>query len=45
MNHTQGIIFKTTLEQFVDLMFSKPVNNDITYETIEKNVQKIAENL
>ena len=45
MNHTQGIIFKTTLEQFVDLMFSRPVNNDITYETIEKNVQKIAENL
>lgn len=45
MNHTQGIIFKMTLEQFIDLMFSKPVDDNITYESIEKNVQKIAEKL
>lgn len=45
MSHTQGIIFKMTLEQFIDLMFSKPVNDNITYESIEKNVQKIAEKL
>lgn len=45
MTHTQGIIFKMTLDQFIDLMFSKPVNDNITYETIEKNVQKIAEKL
>ena len=43
-NHLQGVIFKMTLDDFIDLMFSKPVNN-ITYEQIEKNVQQIAEQL
>ena len=44
-NHTQGIIFQMTLEQFIELMFSKPVNDKVTYADIEKNVQKIAETL
>lgn len=44
MAHTQGIIFKMTLDQFIDLMFSKPVNST-TYEEIEKSVQSIAEQL
>ena len=43
-NHLQGIIFKQTLEDFIDLMFSKPVNEE-TYEQIENNVQQIAEQL
>lgn len=42
--HLQGIIFKMTLDDFIDLMFSKPVNNT-TYEQIEQNVQTIAEQL
>ena len=44
MVHLQGIIFKQTLEQFIELMFSKPVN-DVTYEQLEASVQTIAENL
>ena len=44
MAHLQGIIFKMTLDDFIDLMFSKPVN-DTTYEQIEKSVQSIAEQL
>ena len=43
-NHLQGIIFKMTLDDFINLMFSKPVN-DTTYEQIEKKVQNIAEQL
>lgn len=42
--HLQGIIFKQTLEQFIELMFSKPVNEK-TYEDIERSVQTIAEKL
>lgn len=42
--HLQGIIFKMTLDNFIDLMFSKPVN-ETTYEQIEKSVQTIAEKL
>ena len=42
--HLQGIIFKQTLEQFIELMFSKPVNEK-TYEDIERSVQTIAEQL
>ena len=41
-NHLQGIIFKMTLEDFIDLMFSKPVN-DTSYAEIEKNVQSYIE--
>lgn len=44
MNHTQGIIFKMTLDDFIELMFSKPVD-DTTYEEIEKSVQSVAEKL
>lgn len=36
--HTQGIIFKMTLDDFVNLMFSKPINEK-TYEEIEQQVQ------
>lgn len=43
-NHLQGIIFKMTLDDFINLMFSKPVN-DTTYEQLEKQVQNIAEQL
>lgn len=43
-NHLQGIIFKMTLDDFIELMFSKPVN-DTTYEQLEKQVQNIAEQL
>lgn len=43
-NHLQGIIFKMTLDDFINLMFSKPVN-DTTYEQLEKSVQTVAENL
>lgn len=42
--HLQGIIFKQTLDQFIELMFSKPVNKQ-TYEQIEAQVQQIAEKL
>ena len=42
--HLQGIIFKTTLDSFIELMFSKPVD-DSTYEEIEQKVQSIAEQL
>lgn len=42
--HTQGIIFKMTLDDFIKLMFSKEVNS-VTYEEIEKKVQSIAEQL
>ena len=44
MNHAQGIIFKMTLDQFIELMFSKPVS-ETTYADMEANVQKIAEQL
>lgn len=43
-NHLQGIIFKMTLDDFINLMFEKPVN-ETTYEQIEKSVQTIAEQL
>ena len=43
-NHLEGIIFKMTLDDFVELMFSKPVD-DTTYEELEKSVQSIAEQL
>lgn len=36
-SHLQGIIFKMTLDDFVELMFSKPVN-DKTYLDIEKSI-------
>ena len=42
--HLQGIIFKTTLDDFIDLMFSKEPTK-ITYEELENRVQKIVENL
>lgn len=40
-NHLQGIIFKMTLDDFIELMFSKPVNEE-TYEELETRVQNIA---
>lgn len=43
-NHLQGIIFKMTLEGFVELMFSKPAD-ETTYEELENKVQAIAEKL
>lgn len=43
-NHLQGIIFKQTLEQFIDLMFSKEPDKT-TYDELEKKVQGIAEKL
>lgn len=43
-NHLQGIIFKQTLDDFVDLMFSKEPDKT-TYEELEKKVQGIAEEL
>ena len=43
-NHLQGIIFDMTLNQFIDLMFSKEPT-EITYDDIEKNVQKVLESL
>ncbi len=42
--HLQGIIFKMTLDDFIELMFSKPVE-DTTYEQLEAEVQNIAEQL
>ena len=43
-NHLQGIIFKMTLDDFINLMFSKPVD-ETTYEQLEKSVQSVAESL
>lgn len=43
-SHLQGIIFKMTLDDFIELMFSKPVD-DTTYEQLEEKVQNIAEQL
>ena len=43
-NHLEGIIFKMTLDDFINLMFSKPVDK-VTYEVLEKSVQSIAETL
>lgn len=42
--HLQGVIFKMTLDDFVNLMFSKP-KDEITYEQLENKVQQIAEKL
>jgi hypothetical protein len=42
-NHLQGIIFKQTLDQFIELMFSKEPDKS-TYEELEKKVQGIVEN-
>jgi glycosyltransferase involved in cell wall biosynthesis len=42
--HLNGIIFKMTLEDFIDLMFSKPVDST-TYEQLEASVQTVAEKL
>lgn len=42
--HLQGIIFKQTLEQFIELMFSKP-KKDFSYEELEKNVQRTVEQM
>ena len=43
-NHLQGIIFKMTLDDFIELMFSKEPDKS-TYEELEKKVQGIAEQL
>lgn len=43
MVHLQGIIFKQTLEQFVDLMFSKEPNDNITYEKLEAEIRDLIE--
>lgn len=43
-SHLQGIIFKMTLDDFIELMFSKPVDQT-TYEQLEEQVQNIAEQL
>lgn len=42
--HTQGVIFKMTLDQFIELMFSKEPNQ-VPYEEYEASVQAIAEQL
>lgn len=42
--HLQGIIFKQTLDQFIELMFSKEPDKS-TYEELEKEVQGITEKL
>lgn len=42
MAHLQGIIFKQTLDDFIELMFSKEPNKE-TYEEIEKSVQSYIE--
>lgn len=42
--HLQNIIFKMTLDDFVELMFSKEPNK-ITYEEYEKKIQQIVENI
>ncbi len=38
--HLNGVIFKMTLEDFIELMFSKP-EEDITYEQIEKEMREL----
>lgn len=43
-NHLNGIIFKMTLNDFIDFMFSKEIDNT-TYEELEKKVQNVAENI
>lgn len=43
-NHLQGIIFKQTLDQFIELMFSKEPD-ETTYKELEDKVQGIAEKL
>ena len=43
-SHLQGVIFKQTLEQFINLMFSKEPN-EVTYGELEAKVQGIAETL
>ena len=40
-NHLQGVIFKMTLDEFIELMFSKPVDKK-SYAQIENEVQHIA---
>jgi len=42
--HLQGVIFKMTLDDFIELMFSKP-EDEITYQELEAKVQSIAEGL
>lgn len=42
--HLSGIIFKMTLDDFIELMFSKPVD-ETTYEQLEEAVQNVAEQL
>ena len=42
--HLQGIIFKQTLDQFIELMFSKEPDT-VTYKELEDKVQGIAEQL
>lgn len=44
MVHLQGILPKMTLEQFIELMFSKKPN-ETTYEELENKIQGIAETL
>ena len=44
MQHLSGIIFKMTLDDFIELMFSKPVD-ETTYEQLEESVQNVAEQL
>lgn len=41
-SHLQGVIFKMTLDEFIDLMFSKPVDKK-SYAQIEKEVQNIVQ--
>lgn len=42
--HTQGVIFKMTLDQFVELMFSKEPT-DVPYSEYEKSVQETVKSL
>ena len=42
--HLQGIIFKMTLDDFIELMFSKREDKK-SYEEIEKSVQSMVEKL
>ena len=43
-SHLQGIIFKQTLDQFIDLMFSKEPGKT-TYKELEDRVQEIMEDM
>jgi len=43
-NHLQGIIFKQTLDQFIELMFSKEPN-ETSYKELEEKIQGVAEKL